>query len=566
MGLENLTNYREKLLLLFCGFGLFPKRKTYSMLIVFSLGLISFLINRAYGNQDAASDSVRNEQRGTFHSSESVLYEIYFTRLQRIVSQALQKKPNWEMPADIVELVSEAKLFAEEGDYDLAIELLEEVITYFDSEEYSPKNSVGSNTHNSPDETVQSSSDWTKYVFIGSDFWQQKFNLALGEQDSTILEGEGNPFIGLRLRMDYAKGALVQTQAEIEAKSSRDYLSGRLLLDHRHQISRSVHTKFENRFDITSYRRDSNLRYFDDKLDIGLFYSINNSHSFEIINEIQIREYAHQSDLYTSFFQNRTRTTLSVVPFGMTRVDIDYDYRSRKHNFDPGKDYDEHRLGTDAWYGLASNISTLLMAQWRTRRYIQPGLDTLLAKDFSQFYSEADLRIHLSKGFSFYLGGNFEIRNYRDPSTVIPSYWELIVEPSLTINLGAPCTLRFGYNFKERQHSAFSDRSSKQVEIEDFYSHGPALTIDIFTLGGLVFSLTDIYEFRRYPNSISKGISDFSLYSDRNVNSLFMFLSWNFSQHWELDVIANLDQDTDIKDENGDSRTTLCTLELSYRF
>ena len=255
-----------------------------------------------------------------------------------------------------------------------------------------------------------------------------------------------------------------------------------------------------------------------------------------------------------------------MLPFGMTRIDVDYDYRNRKHGFEPTRDYFEHRIGTDAWYGLASNLSSLVMAQWRARSYVHPESDTLLAKDFSQFYAKVDLRLKLAQSLALYLDGDFEIRGYKEPSTVIPNYWELTLEPSVAVTLGAPCTLRFGYNFKTRRHSAPTNEVQAKVEIENYYAHGPVFTADIFTLGGLVFSLTDNYEFRRYPNSISKGVTDFSLYSDRNVNSLFLFMSWNFSEHWELDVIANLDHDDDTKDDNGDSRTTLFTLELAYRF
>jgi hypothetical protein len=537
-------------------------------------GLVSMTVCLCIGSetvlseQHAYSDSIQYTQHDSLAplSPEAILYEIRFTRLQRLVPQFLQDHPDTTLPAVILEFLNDAKQLAEQGSYDLATELLEEVVSFFETEASTPNNPANYSIDNGTNETPQSSSDWTKYVFFGSDFWEQKFNLALGKRDSTILEGEGNPFVGLRVRLDHAYGTLSQTLAEIEAKHSRDYLTGRLLLDHRQQVSGAVHTKFENRFEATSYSRDSDLRYIDDQLDLGLFVNLNNANSFELRNEIQVRDYANETDLYTSFLQNRAIATISMAPFGMSHIDVDFDYRNRHHNLDPQKDYYEHRICTEAWYGVASAISTLLAVQWRARRYKYPDSEDLLTKNFNQFYSELDFRLTLAHNLTLTIDGDLEIRNYREPSTVIPNYWELALQPSFGVNLGAPCLLRFGYYFKTRQHSAASNKNSVKVEIENYYAHGPSITVDVFTLGGFVMSVTDIYEFRRYPNSISKGISDFSLYSDRNVNSLFLFFSWNFTKRWELDVIANLDHDNDTEDDNGDSRTTLCTLELAYQF
>ena len=46
-----------------------------------------------------------------------------------------------------------------------------------------------------------------------------------------------------------------------------------------------------------------------------------------------------------------------------------------------------------------------------------------------QFYSELDLRINLAPSLSMYMEGDLEIRDYREPSTVIPNYWELELLP-----------------------------------------------------------------------------------------------------------------------------------------
>ena len=79
-------------------------------------------------------------------------------------------------------------------------------------------------------------------------------------------------------------------------------------------------------------------------------------------------------------------------------------------------------------------------------------------------------------------------------------------------------------------------------------------------------SISNTFEFRRYPNAPAENGTGLSLYSNRNINSHFLFLTWNLTDHWQLNVLSSIDHNDDRNLEGSDSRSNLVNVELSFRF
>ena len=120
-------------------------------------------------------------------------------------------------------------------------------------------------------------------------------------------------------------------------------------------------------------------------------------------------------------------------------------------------------------------------------------------------------------------------------------------------------------------------KDTKTGELSDFKVDGVFLAIGHipntkFLQGFLDLDEKGYLKTDRYTNTNVKGIfgagdvQDFSLYSDRNVNTLTLYLSWPVTRHWEIDLFANLDNDRDAKEDQSSSHTTLFTFELRYVF
>ncbi len=92
------------------------------------------------------------------------------------------------------------------------------------------------------------------------------------------------------------------------------------------------------------------------------------------------------------------------------------------------------------------------------------------------------------------------------------------------------------------------------------------LGVDLIRTNGVWLSVNENFEMRTYPNAIAQNLPGFGLYSDRNINSLLLFFSWNFLPRWQATVLANFDNDHSRIENQSDSRNTLFSIDLGYSF
>jgi len=143
-------------------------------------------------------------------------------------------------------------------------------------------------------------------------------------------------------------------------------------------------------------------------------------------------------------------------------------------------------------------------------------------------------------------------------------FWE--VEPKIYFNIGQEWRIGFGIYYALQNHQKF-------YSFADYYKVGPVVTLELFQINGVLLSLRESFILERFPNiqtdsnrnSDSNESSLINFYSDRNSSSLSLFLTWNVSSRWQLNILANLDDDRH-RDDSGDSQNTLVGLDLTYSF
>lgn len=490
-------------------------------------------------------------------SEESTLYEIKLSRLQRLISNDIKNSISLQYAADVLSLIEDAKGFADQGDYSIADEFLESALELV-------RDKPEKNTEEKVDATAKT--EWSYQGLFGSELWQQKFGIVLSDQDSVIYESQGNPFVGFRVLMDYQNDVKTQTQMQLEARLSSEYNSGKLTFQNNHQLNSHIRTSVENLFDITKYKRDAELSYFDDNLNAGVFFTLAKSLGFELRNEMQFLRYSNESEYFHSFLQNYARGKVSFLLANLGRIEFQYGARIRTHDQAESRDYSERIIGGDFWSISGGRKSLYVNIQQNVRTYRYGFVDSLFSNNFNNIYGELAFRYSLDRHLAFRFKTKGEKRTYQAFSYATPNYLDLVAEPSFDFNFGLPWTVRLGYQFRNRKHTFSSHVTDENPEIEDYYSHGPVISVDVFSTGGFIASLSNSFELRRYPNAPYSDGSGLSLYSNRNINSLFFFMTWNLSSHWDLNAMANFDYDQDKNIEGADSRTNLLNFELSYKF
>jgi hypothetical protein len=525
---------------------------------------------------------------------ESSMYEIDLFRLLRWV-RAHQDTSAKDFLVQTLDLITEADGFARQRDFSTA-RLILDIALEVTHLRPAVAEVAPSRADTSQEAAPRSSLQWRREVLFGVDLWRQQYEFGLAATDT--LFSDGNPFVGLRLSLNHHPtfdinlpkpklsvfGAAPENRAltfEASAllKSSRDYLSGELEFNARQPLGGGSYWRLQNRLEGASYRRDFDLQYWQNITSALAVAEASKNFRFEVADEFRWRRYRAQNDFYPNYIQNRAAVGVVFNPGYTTRLESRYNYIVQAHDLCPSHDYLEHRVESTVYQNSAAHSSIALENIWRYRIYPNNTAgDTCLnayQKTYQEEYARADLRLGLIDALTLRLDGDFVLRQYETPSDSVPDFLGVTVNPQLQFNFSAAFQIRAGYlyalrlyenNIIQPQRAAAAGNASLPFD-EDYYSHGFTIGIDLIRTDGLIFSVSENFEMRSYPNSTALKSSDWGLYyTDRNLNSLLLFFSWNFHPRWQANALANFDNDHSRVEDRSDSRTTLFSIDLGYSF
>ncbi|MDZ7288809.1 MAG: hypothetical protein ONB44_04575 [candidate division KSB1 bacterium] len=551
-----------------------------------------------------AQQHASENQRALFDSSavswsQSATYEIDRLRLLRWLN-AHQDTTAVDFFAQVQELQHEAEAFAKQQDYvtaqlilDTALELtgLHGAPIGADAESGSVAAVPVTGSESSP------ALQWRREVVVGVDLWRQEFELGFTEEESLFVDRDGNPFVGLRISLNHdpalqplplisniSKSSVVQESRALNLaayamlKSSRDYYSGELEFNGRQSLGGRAFWRIQNRLEGTRYRRDFNLQYWQNLTSVTASADVGKNLRFEVADEFRLRRYREQTEFYPNYIQNQASFGAIFSSGYTTRLDSRYNYVVRAHASCPADDYMEHRIDASVSQSTMANSSILLENIWRNRIYPNNVGSSACRRTYQSTYQEeyarADLRLGLSQALALRVEGDFTLRQHKVPSDSTPDFLSTTVNPQFQFRLFSDLQVSLGYLYLLRVYEKDIIQVDPSTSIsetsypfyEDYYSHGFTVGIDLLRTDGLLFSVNEIFEARTYPNATAQNIPGFGLYTDRNINSLLLFFSWNFLPKWQASMLANFDDDRSRTENRSDSRNTLFSIDLSYSF
>ena len=548
---------------------MFRLLRAWSLFLIVILGILS-----AVRAQTVRPDSSSNT------GSEAVYFEIAKDRI------VLWMKANLDVYGKatlepILQLVEDARDFASEGDYDTAFLLLDtasDIIQDMETEKQAKGNTPSGKPAPEPDLPTVPKSQWIwePQIITGMDLWRQEFELGFASGlDSTMLDAANNPFWGIRLRGNYERGQKGYFELYSTAKLSRDYYSGELQFRHLSGDLQKGHFLIDNRFEITRYRRALSLQFWENRT--LLQGGIPLAGHFVILagNDFRLRQYWQANNLYPNYVQNQVYGGGQFTSGLASRLSAMYSYAVRKHPFSRADDFVEHRVDASAYQITAVNSSIYIENIWRQRLYLNGDSDSTYQNSYSEEFLRADLRFGLNPWLSFDFQGSFTLRQHRLKSTITPDFIDLRANPRFLLRIWGDWQVGVGYLYILRVHSKkiiqkapvlSATPADAYISYEDYYSHGLSVSLELFRLGAFMLSLTNQLEYRTYPGSPTKSVPGFGLFTDRKINSLLMFLSWQIFSGLELNIIANLDNDISRVENHSDTRSQIISFDLGYSF
>ncbi len=559
-------------------------------IFVFLLFLFAIIQNKIFGqehknkNVTSFSDSLSEKSW-----SDETYYSIEMLRLQRWIKENTHVFSDPILLKEVARLKKEAENFAENNDFTMAVFWLDIIWGLLQPEDKIYLDNDGSESGltddmiNNMDNTPSKKFNWTKELSTGVDLWNLKFQMASFPGDTTTLEdigneGSGNPYSGLRLSFSYNTNSQKYIQAYTSLKYSRDYLSGEAELRIVNPIANDVIGIFENRIEGNSFYRDNDLKYVQNLSSIELNMRRIGPLRLDVKDEFLLRRYADESSTYPNYLNN-SLSGYAKLDIGLgSMISTGFRNIQRIHSQFDINDYQENRIDASWFQSVGKNVRFSFENELRFRNYTNVPFDTTF-QDYWENYFRGDIHFPFTSSFGTEIQGSFTKRDYKFTSIKsFPDYtiWE--IEPEFYVNLDLEWRISLGFHYSEQSHQKFNpsiaavpdvvqvNDANQSILFEDYYTVGPTLSIEFFNIKGMMFSLRESFKLQRYPNIQTQNIPSFNLYSDRNINSILLFFTWNISSRWRFTALANMDDDRSRKDDSSDSQNTILGLELNYLF
>ncbi len=511
-------------------------------------------------------------------AEDGLYYEIAKTRLIRWIREQKELLSKEELE-QLVDLLREAQGFAREGDYETALLMVEtamEIVGIASDADLPP---LPPPAETVPEELHRDEpSGWSlaPQFVTGIDFRHQEFQMgSVAGSDSILIERTGSPYVGLRLKADSDFSYFGRFNAYVSAQAGRDFNSGEMQFKWQRGTLQASHWFLENRLESTRYKRGLNVRYWENRTTLQTGVKIIDRFVIYAGDDFWLRRYQQDANFYPSYTQNQLYSGFQYTSGLSTRLAARYNFATRRYRNFKADDFNEHRIEASVYQVTAVNSSIYLENIWRSRRYIHGDSDSTYQNSYQEEFFRADLRFGLNPWLSFDVNGDFTLRQHRLISAITPDFMHIRVNPRFLFRVFGDWQIGLGYVYALRIYSKDIIRTQPvlsatpvdiQLGYEDYFSHGISVSLELFRLGAFMLSLTDQYQFLTYPNSLTKRVDGFEFYTDRKINSILMFLTWQVQSGLELNFIVNLDDDRSRINNNTDSRSNIISLEMSYSF
>ncbi len=470
----------------------------------------------------------------------------------------------YENFADLIELRQFSKDAVEKGDYELALIYLDEIIELTDEQS---SDSTIQYQLAALDESFEFSKDnFTTEIVFGMDFSEQQYNLTFGLSDSTFIDSQNNPYSGFRLRWASYQANNFKVELDGLMKVSRDYTSWQAQSQFTKNFITGFEIHFGQVFDGLSYKRSFPIEYWQSSSNLILEKRFGDDLALSIGDEFQYRSYENESESFPTFQKNEFQTVLRASDFLNSRLTIDFTIDQRIQKTFQLYDYVDRRFSIQHSFNSSLSTSFLGWYQFRDMKYTQVNSDSSFLTDFRQHFITLNVSQSLIRSVSLKLSGEVILRDHPETYLYTPDFTYLRFEPGFLFDLSNQLNLGINYILESKEYKKNEVQQSNLLISQNKLSQGLLLSLDFFNYKNLLCSLSHTFMFNSYPDAGDEPIPGFSLYTNRSQNSTLLYLSYQVIDPLEITLVMQYDLDKDREIKHNDSRSSIFSLDINWKF
>ena len=462
-------------------------------------------------------------------------------------------------PADeiTISLLVAAAEYAGKGDYDLARLYLEEVLAQIKSGQDSTRLFLLNSRRIYPDHVPEKTLELV--VASGFDFNRQEFEIGYLENDSTVLEEINKPYFSVTTRYPLYRS----TDKTLEISNS-------VRLDHsnlrdEYEIQWKTGTWFTaawGGFWNQSDESEANS-FWEHGLEIALRQVQNEDLLWQIRENYVYKSYKEKQIYLADFYRNRFNAALEWLLADPCILDIDFLQELNESLGSENMDYFQNGLLLGGHGNISQIMDYSVSLNGMQRQYSIHAEDSLIKNKYNEWNLDGSVDFRLSNKINIEMLDNFISKNYKQKSNLEPDYIWNYLRPSMNFTFSQYWDFGLGYEWEVKKHENGTDQDYDVTE-QDYQANGLFLNLGIYGKNGLYFNGSASYQWRRYSNSVTNEI--LSIYSNRDVFSVFFTAFIPLSGHFSLNAFATYDNDKDIDLDQQNNQSVIFNMEVAYKF
>jgi hypothetical protein len=464
--------------------------------------------------------------------------------------------------------LKEAEFFAQQQEYQIATDLLDQAIEYLTStpdtlflKESEFTDLIEPLTEGPALKSVTPDS-WQVTTEVGTDYSRTEYELSFLESDSLILEQINNPFLALRFSRNHSTGQkwlnfYNYTRVDREIFQTSFYMA-------MESMGYKRNWRIEGHTNWFWLLEDSSGTFWENEIRFLWNTLLTSRNRIYFQTNLRSKLYLPSSETYRNIFDSEIYLALR-HHFQILHW-LELSVRPRRYSESQTEGTYYTQINTQLEYNNRLDFNKYLIG--RINHYFRDFRNSIVDDDYSNQYQsirpslEAEYPVLFPFGIEARIEG--DLRSYQNPDLTYSDYTYKILNAQLKYYFNVYNAVGLGYLYEVETHSSDNASESSAVELENFDAQGISLSLEILHAKGLMISLNYGYLLRTFPNAGGDDI--LGIYSNRRIHSLQLFGFIPLSRRWQFQFYANYDNDQDREKENNDNLNTLFNVSFLYQF
>lgn len=396
-------------------------------------------------------------------------------------------------------------------------------------------------------------------IISGLDFNRQEFELGLIQSDSVLKDQISKPFVGLEMKKDWSTGEHAELSFSGRFRIDKENLTGAVRTQTNY-VTDALHLFIEAGAGYDKNQAYPEFTFFETHSRQRFQWQSKGDWSARLDNLLRYKKYRQSTETVPDFINDALQAMINFTEHYYFNYTFELNESIKTDNLD----YFEQSASIQYFDHFFSSWRIYSQSGLRLNRFSYMLEDSVIHNRSLSASFEIHSALSLGSGWQWKEYYFLKKKSFAEPSEQDANYIEQQLNSVLRQSISTNWHWEAGHHFECKTHQARKGDQKLLIDEQNYFENGLLASLEYQNSSACFLSVDASYSWRRYPNAFSG--QELSLYNNRDVFSLSMFMLIPLTQSLDFHAIASYDNDRDKDRDEGNIQSSLFSMELQYKF